>query len=339
MILMPYLQRIAIEMLFLLCCFDLFCRDINMAYINLDFSERCREIDFPAGPQQDNRNPLLKHQQSGPLCSCAANSIASSSLVAIHGLGGHAYKTWREGEKLWLRDFLPHDVPTARVLTFGYNAGVAFTQSKSNIRDFATSLLEEIRTLRRRNKEADVSTLSILQRKMIFVCHSLGGIVFKQALVIAHEKETRYGSIKEAVAGVIFLGTPHRGADIAYWSKLLAKFANVLSAGKMREDLLKALAPKSTELGTICSQFVERGMRLQIFSLYERHETSGLGSLAVDEFSAILYLPNETPIPMEADHRGLCKYLTPSDSCYRTVFNCIEELMDSLIETSEQPCR
>jgi hypothetical protein len=81
------------------------------------------------------------------------------------------------------------------------------------------------------------------------------------------------------VAGVIFLGTPHRGADIAYWSKLLAKFANVLSAGKIREDLLKALAPKSTELGTICSQFVERGMRLQIFSLYERHETSGLGSL------------------------------------------------------------
>ncbi|QKD60441.2 uncharacterized protein FOBCDRAFT_232269 [Fusarium oxysporum Fo47] len=174
---------------------------------------------------------------------------------------------------------------------------------------------------------------------MIFVCHSLGGIVFKQALVIAHEKETRYGSIEEAVAGVIFLGTPHRGADIAYWSKLLAKFANVLTAGKMREDLLKALAPKSTELGTICSQFVERGMRLQIFSLYERHETSGLGSLVVDEFSAILHLPNETPIPMEADHRGLCKYLTPSDSCYRTVFNCIEELMDSLIETSEQPCR
>ncbi|KAH7219944.1 hypothetical protein BKA60DRAFT_570152 [Fusarium oxysporum] len=39
---MPYLQRIAIEMLFLLCCFDLFCRDINMAYINLDFSEKCR---------------------------------------------------------------------------------------------------------------------------------------------------------------------------------------------------------------------------------------------------------------------------------------------------------
>ncbi|KAK2690708.1 hypothetical protein QWA68_010615 [Fusarium oxysporum] len=264
-----------------------------------------------------------------PDLESASHIQTEVDLVAIHGLGGHAYKTWREGEKLWLRDFLPHDVPTARVLTFGYNAGVAFTQSKSNIRDFATSLLEGIRTFRRRNKEAD--------RKMIFVCHSLGGIVFKQALVIAHEKETRYGSIKEAVAGVIFLGTPHRGADIAYWSKLLAKFANVLTAGKMREDLLKALAPKSTELGTICSQFVERGMRLQIFSLYERHETSGLGSLVVDEFSAILHLPNETPIPMEADHRGLCKYLTPSDSCYRTVFNCIEELMDSLIETSEQP--
>lgn len=251
-------------------------------------------------------------RQSGPLCSCAANSIASSSLVAIHGLGGHACKTWRDGEKLWLRDFLPHDVPNARVLTFGYNAGVAFTQSKSNIRDFATSLLEGIRNFRRKNKEADVCILSILvpqessvlvqtndlssekrssyvivleascsnrlRRRMIDSERMRADFVI-QALVIAHEKETRYGSIEEAVVGVIFLGTPHRGADIAYWSKLLAKFANVLTAGKMREGLLKALAPKSTELGTICSQFVERGMRLQIFSLYERHETSGLGSL------------------------------------------------------------
>ena len=64
-----------------------------------------------------------------------------------------------------------------------------------------------------------------------------------------------------------------------YWSKLLAKFANAFTAGKVREDLLKLLEPKSAEMGTICSQFVERGMRLQIFSFYERRETSSLGSL------------------------------------------------------------
>jgi hypothetical protein len=92
---------------------------------------------------------------------------------------------------MWLRDFLPQDIPTARVLTYGYDAGVAFTQSRSTIRDFATILLEQIRTLRRKNKDKDVGVCQVpsasmlqaniyMQRKMIFVCHSLGGIVFKQ---------------------------------------------------------------------------------------------------------------------------------------------------------------
>lgn len=94
---------------------------------------------------------------------------------------------------MWLRDFLPQDIPTARVLTYGYEAGVAFTQSRSTIRDFATMLLEQIRTLRRKSRDKDVGacqdrsasirpadTEIYMQRKMIFVCHSLGGIVFKQ---------------------------------------------------------------------------------------------------------------------------------------------------------------
>lgn len=70
--------------------------------------------------------------------------------------------------------------------------------------------------------------------------------------------------------GVVFLGTPHRGSDIAYWSGLLTKVANIAVLGRLRQDLLDNLRPKSAELGTICAQFVERGIGLQIFSLYER---------------------------------------------------------------------
>jgi hypothetical protein len=62
------------------------------------------------------------------------------------------------------------------------------------------------------------------------------------------------------------MGTPHRGADIAYWSKILGKLANVPLLGSVRTDLLKDLEPKSKTLGEICSQFVERGQKLQIFT-------------------------------------------------------------------------
>ena len=79
-----------------------------------------------------------------------------SSIVAVHGLGGHPYKTWTEGQKLWLRDFLPKAVPDARVLTFGYNSSIAFGGTASRIDDFATTLLERLLQKRRIYKDTIV---------------------------------------------------------------------------------------------------------------------------------------------------------------------------------------
>lgn len=95
----------------------------------------------------------------------------NNSIVAIHGLGGHPLKTWMEEDKLWLRDFLPVSIPEARILTYGYDSRVAFGSSASNITDFARDLLERIRAKRRKSAQ---------ERRIIFVCHSMGGIVFKK---------------------------------------------------------------------------------------------------------------------------------------------------------------
>ncbi|RAO71617.1 uncharacterized protein BHQ10_007629 [Talaromyces amestolkiae] len=69
-------------------------------------------------------------------------------IVAIHGLGGHAFGTWTEGQKLWLQDFIPKDISRARVLTFGYNSEDAFTKPTASIREFAIQLLDSLRQLR-----------------------------------------------------------------------------------------------------------------------------------------------------------------------------------------------
>ena len=79
-----------------------------------------------------------------------------SSIVAVHGLGGNPYKTWTEGKSLWLRDFLPKAVPEARVLTFGYNSGIAFGGTASRIDDFATALLERLLQKRKPYKDTIV---------------------------------------------------------------------------------------------------------------------------------------------------------------------------------------
>lgn len=98
-------------------------------------------------------------------------------IIAIHGLNGHWRKTWTEKTSFinWLSNAscLPKDIPNARVLSFGYNSKSYFSRSDADIQDFASELLAAIKSNRRSNLEK--------QRPIVFVCHSLGGLVFKQA--------------------------------------------------------------------------------------------------------------------------------------------------------------
>lgn len=188
-----------------------------------------------------------------------------ADLIAIHGLGGHPHTTWKAGKHSWLEDFLPVDLPQLRVMVFGYNDARAFGGSGSNIENAAIDLLEDITRLWRKEGRA--------KRRTIFVCHSLGGLVLKKAAVIAQQSRSRYRPIAESMVGCVFLGTPQKGRDNAYWSKLLAKLncsesildqdANV---PRYKDDLLSCL-------GDICSIFLEVCDRIQIFSLYEQPES------------------------------------------------------------------
>ena len=58
---------------------------------------------------------------------------------------------------MWLRDFLPKSIPEARVLTLGYNSAVAFAGSASGLDDYATTLLNRLLQIRRKDDDATVS--------------------------------------------------------------------------------------------------------------------------------------------------------------------------------------
>ena len=122
------------------------------------------------------------------------------------------------------------------------------------------------------------------------------------------------------------MGTPHRGSDVANWSKILGRLANIPMLGSIRTDLLEDLQPKSELLMTISSDFVERGASLSIFSIYERKLIPGLHDLVVDKDSAVLNVQNETPVPIEADNRTMCKFRSSKSEAYALVFDCLSEL-------------
>jgi hypothetical protein len=115
-----------------------------------------------------------------PLAAARANC---RSIVAISGLGGHAFGSFKErgGDHMWLRDTLPFDLtshltsdsagrPMARVMTYGYESTVAESRSIQNLEDLATSFHTSLLPLAAGPKN----------KPIIFVAHSLGGLVVKQ---------------------------------------------------------------------------------------------------------------------------------------------------------------
>ena len=83
---------------------------------------------------------------ASPLLIISIYLYSLLSIVAVHGLYGDPKNTWtsRETNAFWLKDFLPHDVPDARVMSFGYNADAAFGNTTAGIIDHAKSLLTSL---------------------------------------------------------------------------------------------------------------------------------------------------------------------------------------------------
>ena len=86
--------------------------------------------------------------------------------------GGDSQTTWTLGHVFWPKDLLPSDVPRARILTFGYKAEILSFWSpphNNTIKESAERLNMELFSLRDKT--------ATLERPIIFVAHSLGGII------------------------------------------------------------------------------------------------------------------------------------------------------------------
>lgn len=73
-------------------------------------------------------------------------SLPPDSIVAVSGLDGHAYGSWRGRgnlRRMWLRDFLCHDLPNCRTMIYGYNSRLDSHAIHTTL-DFAKDFLEEL---------------------------------------------------------------------------------------------------------------------------------------------------------------------------------------------------
>jgi len=194
-------------------------------------------------------------------------------VVAVHGLQGDAYQTWtHENGTMWLESILPDKVPYARIMTFGYNSTIAFSSSDAKLEDKSIELINRL-TMKRSSVE-NGST-----RPIVFVCHSLGGVLVKKALILAHERslDTHYKDILDNTKAIAFLGVPHRGSDAAWWFNFAANSLKGATLGvSTHTALVKELQKASPTLATISKQFIDRGKSLKIYTFYETRKLSGI---------------------------------------------------------------
>jgi alpha-beta hydrolase superfamily lysophospholipase len=140
------------------------------------------------------------------------------SIVAVHGLAEDSRKTWtrQEAGVLWLKDLLPQHIHNARVLTFDYNPDpLLFTGPgfMDKVQGHATTLVADL--------EAERSLMNASQRPLIFVCHGLGGIIVKSALIHSASRTSHQtchlNSIYVSTFAILFFGTPHDRIDVGRW--------------------------------------------------------------------------------------------------------------------------
>ena len=130
------------------------------------------------------------------------------------------------------------------------------------------------------------STMQELKRPIIFIAHSLGGIIVKQALVWAH-REPRYQNIRDHTLGIVFFGTPHRGSDKASYGKILANVATGV-IHKPRSKLINALQSNSDTLMKLTSEFKFEAPNMEILTFYET-KSMGIFSSLVSTKSSVTW--------------------------------------------------
>ncbi|EXM19963.1 hypothetical protein FOTG_11990 [Fusarium oxysporum f. sp. vasinfectum 25433] len=258
---------------------------------------------------------------------------AKADIIFLHGLRGDREKTWTKNGVVWPKDLLSDDIPATRIFLFGYDtnitsagqSGATKTEIHSDAEDVCAKLAAE-----------RLSTQTV-DRPIIFVAHSLGGLVAAQILVHGEHKpeNSTEASIAKNVRGMVFLGTPFRGSSVARPAEVVRRVLDLFRIDTQQQTL-KLLGVDSERLDELTRAFpqvlnklrsskdIDR--RIEAFFFYETLKTSrGIGSIVETESAQLHGCGDAAPI--RADHIGICKFETKDADGYATVVAAIRKAM------------
>ncbi|GKU16015.1 unnamed protein product [Fusarium langsethiae] len=252
-------------------------------------------------------------------------------VVFVHGLKGDCLKTWtgKSSNEPWPKSLLPLELGTARILTYSYDAIVVSKDdvpSLNRISNHASNLVAALASLRQSDNTR--------KRPIIFVCHSLGGLVCQDALVAAKQRsEQHLQDIANFTRGVIFLGTPHHGSNLAKMGELVSRSVGMIK--DTNSDIVQVLTPDSEVLARIKDSFQALIMTrsknetntIEITCFYEELPKKGVG-IVVPKHSAIL--PGYISIGIHKNHSDMTKFNTADEPGFVAICGELKRWMNKI---------
>lgn len=112
------------------------------------------------------------------------------------------------------------------------------------------------------NARLNQDSTSRNQRHIIFVAHSMGGLVVKEAFIIGHRNPV-FKQIVDRISMILFLATPHRGSNMA---QMLNRLGAVLPG---QRPFVESLIPGSERLQAINEDFTKYCGDIRLRSFFE----------------------------------------------------------------------
>ncbi|KFY25359.1 hypothetical protein V491_01785 [Pseudogymnoascus sp. VKM F-3775] len=194
-------------------------------------------------------------------------------------------------------------------------------------------------TWRTRLKQAEFHE----QRSLIFVAHSLGGIIVKDVLRrAAADTESDMKDIYASTKAILFLGTPHRGSGKAGIAEVVRKIVSVSGFDTTNQNI-RSLQIDSTELEIIHELFMrlygQKDCHFKVLTFQEAKGVTGISYLKMNErivepFSSSLTGTEPTQI-INANHMSMCRYQSKDDEGYRQVSGEIKILVSNIQKRNE----